>query len=179
MPEKSERERTRRGGSGASKLSSARLAAVQAAYQMDMTGAGAETVLGEFLVQRPGVLLDEGGQVTEADRGLFAELVRGIARERAALDGMIASCLPRDWPLERIERVMAAALRGGAYELMHRPSVPARVVVSEYVDVAHAFLGDREVGMVNGVLDHLARVVREAEMEEEGGGRGSGPRPAR
>lgn len=154
---------------GSGPLSSARLAAVQAIYQMEMTGVSADTVVGEFLHHRGGVELGEGQAVIETDKALFATIVRGVALNREDLDLMIASLLPADWPLQRIEKVMVAILRAGAFELAHRAEVPARVAVSEYVDVANAFLDGKEVGMVNGVLDHLARIVREAEMEKRGG----------
>ena len=150
-------------------LSSARLAAVQAIYQLDMTEASAEGVVEEFLRHRAGAAFDEGEEGIAPDSALFAELVGGVAREREALDRVIAAQLVEAWPLARIEKVMAATLRAGAFELMHRPEVPARVVINEYVDVAHAFVGDKEVGMVNGVLDRLARAVRGAEMGEAEG----------
>ena len=153
-------------------LSSARLAAVQAIYQLDMAGGTAEQVVPEFLRHRGGAAFDEGEEGVAADHALFADLVGGVARERATLDGLIGKHLAEAWPLQRLEKVMAATLRAGAYELMRRPEVPARVVINEYVDVAHAFLGEREVGMVNGVLDRLARVLRGAEMGEAGGGEG-------
>lgn len=174
MVEAIDKKAGRSAAAGAQRLSSARLAAVQAIYQMDMTGVGAETVLGEFLIHRSGAALDESGHAAEADRALFVELVRGVAQHRAEIDRMIASMLVEDWPLERIEKVMAAILRAGAYELGHRPGVPARVAISEYVDVADAFLDKREVGMVNGVLDGLARLLREAEMGTGPGARKAG-----
>jgi len=159
------------------RLSSARLAAVQAIYQLEMTEqsgmteSGASAVIEEFLYHRGGAELGEGERSIEADRALFAEIVRGVARECRELDRMISTTLTEDWPLNRIEKVMAAILRAGAFELLHRADVPARVVVSEYVDVAHAFLEGKEVGMVNGVLDRLARVLRETEMEDAAGKR--------
>ena len=158
-------------GGGRRVLSSARLAAVQAIYQLDMTEATAETVVEEFLRHRGGVGLDEGEVGIAPDSTLFAELVRGVARERGELDRMIAEQLVEAWPLARIEKVMAATLRAGAFELRHRQEVPARVVINEYVDVAHAFVGGKEVGMVNGVLDRLAHILRGAEMGEVEGKR--------
>lgn len=148
----------------ARELSSARLAAVQAIYQMDMTGSIADTVVTEFLCHRGGAELDEGEQSGTVDKALFAELVRGVAAHREELNSVIASLLVEDWPLDRLAKVMAAILSVGAFELMHRLAVPARVVINEYVDVAHAFFEAKEAGMVNGVLDRLARVLREAEM---------------
>jgi N utilization substance protein B len=157
-------------GSPSRVLSSARLAAVQAIYQLDMAGGSAEAVVAEFLRHRGGAEFDDDGNAIETDEALFAELVRGVTSEREALDAMVGSLLVEGWPLARIERVMAAILRAGAYELKWRPTVPARVVINEYVDVAHAFFGGREVGMVNGVLDRLARVLRQTEMEQVGDG---------
>jgi N utilization substance protein B len=153
---------------GGRALSSARLAAVQAIYQMEMTGVSADTVVMEFIQHRGGAELGEEEHAVAPDRVLFAELVRGVAAEREALDRAVASLLVAEWPLERIEKVMAAILRAGAFELMHRPTVPARVVINEYVDVAHAFFAGKEPGMVNGVLDRLARILRETEMESAG-----------
>jgi N utilization substance protein B len=170
------------GGHGADtrSLSSARLAAVQATYQMEMTGAGAETVIGEFLRHRGGAELDAGGATVDTDGGLFAALVRGIAANRESLDATIASLLVEDWPIERIEKVMLAILRAGAYELRERPELPARVAISEYVDIADAFLDAKEVGMVNGVLDRLAHILREDEMGSGPGAKGKArKRPAR
>ncbi|HYB08591.1 MAG TPA: transcription antitermination factor NusB [Alphaproteobacteria bacterium] len=148
------------------RLSSARLAAVQAIYQMEMTGAAADGVVAEFLLHRGGAELGEGENAVEADKALFADIVHGVSAQQDELDRLIGSTLVEGWPLARIEKVMAAALRAGAYELLRRADVPARVVVSEYVDVAHAFFEGKEVGMVNGVLDRLARLLREAEMAD-------------
>ena len=155
-----------------SALSTARLAAVQAIYQLEMSGGKPEQVVAELIRHRGGAAFDEGEEGTAADRALLAELVSGVVREHAGLDALVGAQLAEAWPLGRLEKVMAATLRAGAYELKFRPEVPARVVISEYVDVAHAFLGDKEVGMVNGVLDHLARELRGAEMGEGTGGEG-------
>jgi N utilization substance protein B len=154
-------------------LSTARLAAVQAIYQMEMGGTEADTVISEFVHVRGGAELDQGDLAVgegrpEADRALLGELVRGAAEHRTELDGMISGLLVEGWPIERIEKVMVAILRAGAFELLYRPSVPARVVISEYVDVAHAFFDAKEAGMVNGVLDRMARNLRGAEMDRDG-----------
>jgi transcription antitermination protein NusB len=155
-------------------LSAARLAAAQALYQVEMTGAAPETVLAEFLHHRQGAELGEEEGTAALDADLLTELLQGTVRERAAIDAAISALLPPDWPLQRIEKVMAALLRAAAYELVWRPSVPARVVISEYVDLAHAFYQGKEIGMVNGVLDRLARLQRPAEMEEAGPGEDRG-----
>jgi transcription antitermination protein NusB len=87
-----------------------------------------------------------------------------VVREQTALDPRIDAALTRSWPLKRIETVLRAILRTGTYELAHRPDVPARVVMSEYVDVAGAFVDEDETGMVNAVLDQLAHEMRAAEF---------------
>ncbi len=152
---------------GGAERSAARLAAVQALYQVELTGASAEGVLGEFLAHR----LDEevdGLRLATADRGLLAELVRGVAAERGELDDMLAAVLDEGWPVERLETLLRIVLRAGAYELSRRPGVPSRVVVAEYVDLAGAFFGGKEPGLVNGVLDRLARALRPDEFESHG-----------
>ena len=149
--------------------SAARLAAVQALYQMKMAGQDAETVIDDFLRHR----LAESGQDGEdvdlqrADRDFFRDLVRGVARETESLDDMLTAVLAEDWPVERLEAILKLILRSGAFELGHWPQVPARVVVSQYVDLAHAFLDDRQTAMTNGVLDRLARHMRPEEFEGE------------
>jgi len=154
-------------------LSAARLAAVQAIYQMEMGGTSPDTVIAEFVHVRGGAELDEGDLAAgegryEADRALLGELVKGVAAHRAELDGLISALLVEGWPIERIEKVMVAILRAGAFELLYRPAVPARVVINEYVDLAHAFFDAKEAGMVNGVLDRMARNLRAPEMDGDG-----------
>ena len=94
------------------------------------------------------------------DRGLFGDLLKGVAARRGELDEMLASLLAPDWTLERLELLLRLILRAGAYELAHRPEVPVKVVIAEYVDLAHDFFSGREPALVNGVLDRLARVLR-------------------
>ena len=102
----------------------------------------------------------EGEQYLPAEAAFFRDIVGGVVREQRQLDPLIDAALHNGWPLKRIEAVMRAVLRAGAYELDHRKDVPARVIVSEYVDVAHAFVEGDETGMVNAVLDQLAREMR-------------------
>ncbi len=152
----------------APRRSASRLAAVQALYQVDLARCTTERVLEEFVLHR--LERDSEGVVPgPVDRGLFADILRGVARNHEDLDNMIAGVLTEAWPLDRLEPVLHAILRAGAYELLERPDVPAPVVISEYVDIAHAFYGGKEPGLVNGVLDRLARVLR----PDEGTGEGS------
>jgi N utilization substance protein B len=159
----------RAGKPGPSGRKAARLAAIQALYQMKMADQAADPVIEDFLRYR----LAGGGQDSEevdlerADRDFFRELVRGVAREAESLDDMLTAVLAEDWPVERLEAILRLILRAGAFELGHWPQVPARVVVSQYVDLAHAFLDDRQTAMTNGVLDRLARHMRPEEFEGE------------
>ncbi len=147
------------GGQRGARQSRARLAAVQALYQAELTDSPVEAVLAEFLAHR----LDEevdGVSLATADRGLLELLVRGVGKEREELDDMLAAVLDEDWPVERLETLLQILLRVGALELSRRPEAPVRVVISEYVDLANAFFGGKEPGLVNGVLDRMARALR-------------------
>jgi transcription antitermination protein NusB len=150
-------------GRPANQRGAARLAAVQALYQMDLGGATLPEVLAEFASYRLGKEVD-GEQYRDADAAFFRDLVTGVVRDQRELDPAIHAVLVADWPLPRIDITLRAILRSGAYELKCRPDVPARVVISEYVDVAKAFFDVDVQGMVNGVLDALARVLRPAEF---------------
>ena len=157
------------------KRTAARLAAVQALYQMELGGAAADMVVDEFLAHR---LAPDAGREPpdfgEADRGLFADLARGAATQREAIDRAIVAALSPDWPLSRLDAVLRAILRVGAYELAHRREVPPEIAINEYVDIAHAFFAGKEPGLVNGVLDKIARDVRSAEMGQGGDGETAG-----
>jgi transcription antitermination protein NusB len=147
----------------ANKRGAARLAAVQALYQMDLAGTGVNEILAEFESHWLGSEV-EGAQYLPAEAAFFRDIVTGVVREQRTLDPQIDAALARGWPLKRIEAVLRAVLRAGAYELKHRRDVPARVVTSEYVDVASAFVDRDETGMVNAVLDQLARELRGDEL---------------
>jgi N utilization substance protein B len=147
----------------------ARLAAVQALYQIDLSGTKPEAVIAEFIKHRLGREVD-GHNYGEADAVLFADIVRGTTTRQEELDRALAGALTREWPLARLETVLRAILRAGAYELTARPDIPARVAISEYLDVAHAFYAGKEPGLVNGVLDRLAHGLRPGDLDEGGGG---------
>jgi transcription antitermination protein NusB len=143
----------------ANRRGAARLAAVQALYQMDLAGTGLNEILAEFESHWIGREV-EGEQYLPAEAAFFRDVVSGVVREQRELDPLIDEALQNSWPLKRIEAILRAVLRAGAYEIKHRKDVPARVVVSEYADVAAAFVEREETGMVNAVLDHLARRLR-------------------
>ena len=139
--------------------SAARLAAVQALYQQDMEGTPLPRLLKEFHDHRLGATIeDETYHDAEAD--FFDDIVTGADARRDEIDSLIGGRLAAGWSLERLDRPMRALLRAGAYELIARPDVPVASVISEYVDVAHAFYDKRESGFVNGILDAIAKETR-------------------
>jgi N utilization substance protein B len=151
----------------ANRRGAARLAAVQALYQMDIAGTGLNEILAEFESHWLGREV-EGSHYVPAEAAFFRDVVAGTVREQRKLDPLIDAALDETWPLKRIEALLRAVLRAGAYELAARRDVPARVVISEYVDVAQAFVDREETGMVNAVLDALARKLRAAEFDRAG-----------
>ena len=148
---KGERKANRRGA--------ARLAAVQALYQMDVGGTGINEVLAEFESFWIGNEV-EGDQYLPAEGAFFRDVVQGVLRDQKKIDPLIDDVLQRGWPLARVEAILRAVMRAGTYELEHRKDIPGRVVISEYVDVAHAFVERDETGMVNAVLDQIGRQFR-------------------
>ncbi|MGH6681867.1 MAG: transcription antitermination factor NusB [Bradyrhizobium sp.] len=147
----------------ANRRGAARLAAVQALYQMDIASAGINDVFAEFESHWLGGEV-EGDKYLPAEVGFFRDIVSGVVRDQAKIDPLIDQALSRGWPLKRVDAIVRAILRAGAYELEHRKDVPGKVVVSEYVDVAHAFVETDETGMVNAVLDQIARQFRAEEF---------------
>jgi len=139
--------------------SAARLAAVQALYQHEMEGTPVPRLLREFHEHRLGATIEDA-QYVEAEQSFFDDIVSGADARRAEIDEVIAGKLASDWSLDRLDRPMRAILRAGTYELLARPDVPVGSVISEYVDVAHAFYDKRESGFVNGLLDAVAKEAR-------------------
>jgi N utilization substance protein B len=142
----------------------ARLAAVQALYQMEVSSIGVEGVIREFTEHRFDRDL-EGGEgedmtLASADEGFFAELVRGVVAKQKQVDAAIVKRLAEGWRLERLDATVRAILRAGAYELSKRADVPTEVVIDEYVELAKSFFEGPEPGFVNGALDAVAQDVR-------------------
>ena len=142
----------------------ARLAACQALYQMDVTGKGLNEIFAEFEAHWIGQEI-EGEQYKPAEVAFFRDILAGVLADQTALDQTVDANLQKGWPLKRIEALMRAILRAGCYELKKRKDVPARVVITEYVDVAGAFFDREESGMINAVLDTLARLLRAPEFD--------------
>ncbi|MGA7385698.1 MAG: transcription antitermination factor NusB [Methylocella sp.] len=146
--------------------SAARLAAVQALYQMEVTGKGLKETRAEFASFWIGNEI-EGVQYKDAETSFFSDILTGVVSAQGPIDRSIDKALAAGWPLTRIDSVMRAILRAGAYELKERADVPARVAIKEYVDIAGAFFGPEEAGMINAVLDALARQCRASEFARE------------
>ena len=147
--------------------SQARLAAVQALYQMDLAETDVAEVIEEFKAHRLGASAEDGA-VADADREHFARVLSGVVKHQLEIDPLIDQQLARGWRLARVDSIVRAILRAAALELKACPDVPVRVVISEYVEVANAFFEGDEPKVVNGVLDELARKLRPGELPERG-----------
>lgn len=143
--------------------SAARLGAVQALYQMDLAGTDVGEVLAQFSSRAAGDAFEEG-QCGPADFGFLKEVVDGVVREQLTIDPALDRLLDTGWPLARLDATLRAILRAAAYEVMFMENVPARVAITEYLDVAHAFFDEQEPKLLNGVLNTLARQRRPEEF---------------
>lgn len=141
--------------------SAARLAAVQALYQQDMEGTPLPRLIKEFHDHRLGATIEDA-QYHEAEQAFFDDVVSGANDRSDEIDALIQTNLAAGWSIARLDRPMLAILRAGAYELVARADVPLGSVISEYVDVAHAFYDKRESGFINGLLDSIAKHARPA-----------------
>ncbi|MBA4048189.1 MAG: transcription antitermination factor NusB [Sphingomonas sp.] len=137
----------------------ARLAAVQAMYQHEMEATAVVQLLHEFHQHRLGATIEDA-EYAEADVDFFDDVVKGVLARRMEIDARITAKLASGWSLERLDKPMKAILRCGTYELLARADVPVATVITEYVDVAHAFYDKREAGFVNGLLDAIGKDVR-------------------
>jgi transcription antitermination protein NusB len=143
----------------ANQRGAARLAAVQALYQMDVGGTGVLEVVAEYETHRLGQELD-GDTYLKADASWFRSIVSGVVREQVRLDPLIGAALQDDWALSRLDSTVRAILRAGTFEIIDRKDVPVPVIVTEYVEIAHAFFEEDEPKLVNAVLDRIAKQVR-------------------
>ena len=143
----------------ANKRGAARLAAVQALYQMDIGGTGVLEIVAEYEAHRLGQELD-GDTYLKADASWFRSIVSGVVRDQRLLDPLIGTALQDDWALSRLDSTVRAILRAGTFELRERKDVPVAVIVTEYVEIAKAFFEEDEPKLVNAVLDRIARTIR-------------------
>ena len=137
---------------------------MQAIYQMELTGTGAEDVIAQFVEHR----FTKSAEIPAGppDEAFFADIVRGVPHHQVEIDRAVAQSLAANWRFDRIDSILRAILRAAAYELIGRSDVPAKVVIDQYLDIAHAFFEGDEPGFVNAVLDRLARRMRAAEFGE-------------
>ncbi|MDB5550678.1 MAG: nusB [Rhizobium sp.] len=143
----------------ANQRGAARLAAVQALYQMELSGTGVLEIVSEYENFRLGQELD-GDQYLKADASWFRSIVAGVVKDQRSLDPLIADSLIEGWPLSRLDATIRAIMRAGVFELIERKDVPVAVIVTEYVEIANAFFSEDEPKLVNAVLDSVARKVR-------------------
>lgn len=143
----------------ANQRGAARLAAVQALYQMDVGGSGVLEVVAEYEAHRLGQELD-GDTYLKADASWFRSIVSGVVRDQVKIDPVVRSALQSDWPLSRLDSTLRAILRAGTFEILERKDVPIPVIVTEYVEIAQAFFEGEEPKIVNAVLDRIAKQVR-------------------
>jgi N utilization substance protein B len=143
----------------ANQRGAARLAAVQALYQMELSGTGVLEIVSEYENFRLGQEVD-GDQYLKADASWFRSIVAGVVKDQRALDPLIADSLIEGWPLSRLDATIRAIMRAGVFELIERKDVPIAVIVTEYVEIANAFFSEDEPKLVNAVLDSVARKVR-------------------
>lgn len=139
-----------------------RLSAVQALYQMDVSGLQSGKVISEFLDHRFGY--DGEVNVVAADEDFFEDLVVGVVNRQEDIDKHIVDNLSENWTLKRLDLTLRAILRAGAYEILQRPDVPALVIIDQYVSIAADFHEDGQTGFVNRVLENIAKSVRKAEF---------------
>jgi len=133
----------------------ARLGAVQALYQMELSGTDLSDILTQY--DADGVMDENGAPLGQADFKHLEDILRGVLANQKAIDQVIAGALVPGWTMERLDATLRAILRAGVYELLHKPDIPYKVAISEYVDVAHAFFEGDEPGVVNGVLDNIGK----------------------
>jgi N utilization substance protein B len=143
----------------AARRSGARLAAVQALYQMEQTGQSARSVIADFMEDRLG-LNDEGEPIEEADPDIFRAIVDGVVERQEEIDAAIMKRLAEGWKIERLDATSRAILRAGVHELVTEISLPSQIILDEYVSIAHAFFEGAEPKFINGLLDAVARDVR-------------------
>ncbi len=152
----------RSGGANPKLRRAARMAVIQALYQMESSSEPSKVVIRQFLEHRFGYE-DEPGML-RVDEGFFEDIALGTVEFQNDIDAKISEKLSDKWPLRRLDMTLRALLRAASYEIMRRPDIPALVIISEYVSLAGQFFDGKEPAMANGILDAIAKSVRAAEF---------------
>ena len=139
----------------------ARLASVQALYQMDISSEPVRMVIRQFIDHRFAEQTSSHGPV---DQEHFEIIVEGVVKAQKEIDNEVSLHLSKKWSLSRLHKTLRAVMRASTFELLHRPDVPALVIIDEYVAIAREFFEDKEAAFVNGALDRLARKHRASEF---------------
>ena len=139
--------------------SAARLAAVQALYQLEMESTPMAKLLHEFHQHRLGATIEDA-TYADADVDFFNDVVKGADARGEEIDAVIEAKLEKGWTVERLDRTLRQILRAGSYELLARPDIPIGSVINDYLHVADAFFDVREKRFINGILDAVAKEVR-------------------
>ena len=151
--------------------SAARLAATQGLYEIEITGATSDTILSDFIEkswQELSIYRNEDGKIielAEPDKNKFTEIINGVRKNSQKIDSILSGALKNDRDIQKLDVLLRAVLRAGIFELFFLASVPVRVIINEYVELARAFYSENEPSLVNGVLDAVARVVRRQDLE--------------
>ena len=161
----------RKTGRAGHKASAARLAGIQALYEINLTGANPDRVIDEFIDKRwrsvtlrdPDRAPGEGGKarLPKPDPDFLRALVDGVNSSATEIDQRIESVLDGEWTLERLDALMRNLLRAGAFELLHMPNVPRKTIMTEYGDLAHTFFDEKDANFANGILHNLAKLIRQ------------------
>ena len=165
MSKPAPKQRKEKGPSRIAQQTAARLAAVQALYQREVSGGSSTGLIDQFATHRFGAEI-EGDTYVTPDPALFSAVVRGATERAEDIDTILENALVAGWPLARLQAVLRAILRAGVWELLANREVDGPIIVSDYVHMAEAFFDEKEPGMANAVLD---RVRREVRPDEAGG----------
>jgi N utilization substance protein B len=151
--------------------SAARLAATQGLYEIEVTGASPNTILLDFIEKRwqaPGIYDNEDDKIvelSEPDKNKFSQIINGVQENLKQIDNILSAALANDREMQHLDVLLRTVLRAGVFELFFLASVPYRVIINEYVELARAFYSENEPALVNGVLDAVAKVVRQKELK--------------
>lgn len=130
---------------------------------MDVGRTSLDHTLSQFMTFYMGQEI-EGDEYLPADKSYFKLIVEGVSKHQLQIDPMIDSSLLEGWPVHRIDSTLRAILRGSTFELLHKKDIPAKVIITEYVDIARAFFEGDEARIVNAVLDNIAHQTRKDEF---------------